>query len=141
MLAPTGLVRVTLDPIQVQAVADPATLATMYGPGTEGLEWDDECHMVYSADGGDVTPGDHPNGDRIVPDDDGTLLITDPEERVVRQRIPSIRIPHDGSWLYAGFSHDYRWLIAGEPAGVQVFRHVPAVEPGAAPDGGGVRPS
>ena len=41
-----------------------------------------------------------------------------------RQRIASIRIPDDGSWMYAGFSDDFKWLVAGEPNGVQVFRRV-----------------
>jgi hypothetical protein len=129
VLTPGGLVRVTLAPVVgVRPVADAATLAAAYGP--RGLAWDGGVHFVYDADGGDVTPCDHPNGDRIVPDRDGTLLITDPSERVVRQRIPSIRLPAGDGWLYAGFSHDYRWLVAGEPAGVQVFRPVGLRDPG-----------
>ena len=92
VLTPGGLVRVTLAPVVgVRPVADAATLAAAYGP--RGLAWDGGVHFVYDADGGDVTPCDHPNGDRIVPDRDGTLLITDPAERVVRQRIASIRQP------------------------------------------------
>jgi hypothetical protein len=77
---------------------------------------------VYDADGGDIPLSDHPSGDRIVPDTDGSLMITDPDEREVRQRIKSICIPTDGSWMYAGFSEDYKWLVAGEPSGVQVFQ-------------------
>ena len=107
VLTPGGLVRVTLAPVVgVRPVADAVTLAAAYGP--RGLAWDGGVHFVYDADGGDVTPCDHPNGDRIVPDRDGTLLITDPSERVVRQRIPSIRLP----------------------AGVQVFRPVSLRDPG-----------
>jgi hypothetical protein len=128
VLTPGGLVRVALAPaVGVRVVADAATLADAYGP--RGLAWDGQVHLVYDADGGDVTPCDHPNGDRIVSDRDGTLLITDPSEREVRQRIESIRLPASDSWLYAGFSHDYRWLVAGEPGGLQVFRYVGPAEP------------
>jgi len=133
VLTPDGLVRVTLTPaVDVRRVADAATLADAYGPG--GLVWDSQVHLVYDADGGDITACDHPNGDRIVPDLDGTLLIMDTSEREVRQRIESIRLPTGDSWLYAGFSHDYRWLVAGEPGGLQVFRYVRAAEPLVAPD-------
>ncbi len=125
VLTPGGLVRVALTPaVDVRTVADAATLAEAYGP--HGLEWDGRRHCVYDADGGDITLGDHPNGDRIVMADDGTLLITDPTEQHVRQRIESIRWPGDDSWLFAGFSHDYRWLVACDPDRLQVFRHVPA---------------
>ena len=127
-LTPDGLVRVALDPVEVHLVADADTLAAVYDPCGGILLWEDERHLVYDGDGGDITLRDHPCGDRIVPDADGTLLVTDPDEREVRQRITSIRIPTDGSWLYAGFSDDYKWLVAGEPSGVQVFRRVPAAE-------------
>ena len=120
-ITPAGLVRVGLNPVEVRTVADPDTLAALYDPTTEKLPWDGERHLVYDADGGDITLCDHPNGDRIVMDQDGTLLIMDSQEREVRQRIESIRLPPDGSWIFAGFSQDYRWLIAGEPAGIQVF--------------------
>jgi hypothetical protein len=137
VLTPTGLVRVALSPaVDVRAVADATTLAEAYGP--RGLTWDGGVHLVYDADGGDITLYDHPSGDRIVPDRDGTLLITDPTEREVRQRIESIRLPADDSWLYAGFSHDYRWLVACDPGRLQVFRQAHTAEPSAAPDCGGI---
>jgi hypothetical protein len=136
VLTPGGLVRVALTPaVDVRAVADAAALAEAYGP--RGLEWDGGMHLVYDADGGDITPCDHPNGDRIVPDRDGTLLITDPAEREVWQRIASIRLPAGDSWMFAGFSHAYRWLVACGPDGLQVFRRVPGAEPSAAADRGG----
>jgi hypothetical protein len=122
VVTPAGLVRVSLNPVEVRTVADAATLAALYDPHSEKLPWDGKQHLVYDGEGGDITLCDHPNGDRIVPDKDGTLLIMDPDEREVRQRIASIRLPTDGSWMFAGFSQDYRWLVAGEPAGVQVFR-------------------
>ncbi|HKA07508.1 MAG TPA: hypothetical protein VKD71_09640 [Gemmataceae bacterium] len=130
VLTPGGLVRVALAPaVDVRPVADTAALTEAYGP--RGLAWDGQVHLVYDADGGDITPCDHPNGDRIVPACDGTLLITDPSEREVQQRIASIRLPAGNSWLFAGFSHDYRWLVAGEPGGLQVFRYVGAESVGA----------
>lgn len=124
VLSPVGLVRVALSPVEVQIVADAAMLAELYGPQSEQLYWNGEQHLVYDADGGDITLCDHPDGDRIVPDPrDGTMLIMDPDEREIRQRIDSIRLPAVDSWVFAGFSHDFRWLIAGGPEGVQVFRH------------------
>lgn len=131
VLTPGRLIQVSLMPaVEVRMVADLATLVAAFGP--QGLAWAGRVHLVYDADGGDITLCDHPNGDRIVPDRDGTLLITDPNEREVRQRIDSIRLPAENSWLYAGFSHDYRWLVAGEPGGIQVFRYVDVVVPGIA---------
>jgi hypothetical protein len=133
VLSPSGLVRVALTPVvDVRRVADAATLAEAYGP--RGLAWDGALHLVYDADGGDITACDLPDGDRIVMDRDGTLLITDPAERELRQRIESIRLPADDSWMFAGFSHGYRWLVAGEPSGIQVFRKVPDCGPGVAAD-------
>lgn len=122
VLTPAGLVCLSLDPVGVRLVADAKELARLYGPGAERLVWDGESYLVYDADGGDITLCDHPSGDRIVPAADGVLTITDPHEREVRQRIESIRLPEGDSWLFAGFSADYRWLLAGEPRGVQVFR-------------------
>jgi hypothetical protein len=119
---PSGLVRVSLNPVEVRTVANADELTALYDSSSQMLLWDGERHLIYDADGGDVTLCDHPNGDTFVPARDGTLLIMDPDEREVRQRIASIRLPRKGSWQYAGFSADYRWLIAGEPAGVQVFR-------------------
>jgi hypothetical protein len=138
VLTPGGLVRVALDPVEVRLVADADALAALYDPRSEFLPWEGERHLVYDADGGDITLCDHPSGDRIVPDADGILLITDPDEREVRQRIASVRIPAEGSWMYAGFSADFKWLVAGEPSGVQVFRRVTHAEPSAAADGGGM---
>jgi hypothetical protein len=124
VLTATGRVRLALTPlVEVRTVADAATLAEACGP--RGLTWEGELHLVYDADGGDITACDHPNGDRIVMDRDGTLMITDPSEREVRQRIDSIRLPAGNSWMYAGFSHDHRWLVACDPSGLQVFRLVP----------------
>ena len=120
-----GLVRVALSPVEVRAVADVDALAAMYDTPSGWLTWDGERHLVYGPDGGDITACDHPNGDRLVMDDDGTLLITDPNEREVRQRLASVRRPVAGSWMFAGFSDDYRWLVAGGPGGVSVFRHAP----------------
>ncbi len=137
VLVPGGLVRVTLDPVAVRRMADADAVAMLDGSHAGWLVGDGERHLVYDADGGDITLCDHPSGDRIVPDEDGTLLITDPDERAVRQRIPSVRLPADGSWLWAGFSDDGRWLVAGEPGGVQVFRRTPDAEPGAAADSRG----
>jgi hypothetical protein len=125
VLTPGGLVHVALSPVEVRAVADVDSLAAMYDPQSGWLTWDDERHLVYGPDGGDITACDHPNGDRLVIGDDDTLLITDPEEREVQQRIGSVRRPVAGSWMFAGFSDDYRWLVAGEPGGLSVFRHVP----------------
>jgi hypothetical protein len=125
VLTPGGLVRVALSPIQVRPVADVDSLAAMYDTQSGWLTWDGERHLVYGPDGGDTTACDHPNGDRLVMDDDGALLITDPDEREVRQRIASVRRPVAGSWMFAGFSDDYCWLVAGEPGGVSVFRHAP----------------
>ncbi len=122
VITTAGLIRVGLNPVEARIVADAATLAAVYDPRVEKLPWDGEKHLVYDADGGDITLCDHPNGDRILPDKDGTLLIMDPNEREVRQRIESVRLPADGSWMFAGFSQDFRWLLAGEPAGIQVFR-------------------
>jgi len=135
VLTTRGLVRVALTPVvDVRTVADTSTLAEAYGP--RGLTWDGERHLVYDADGGDITECDHPNGDRIVMDpEDTSLMITDPTEREVRQRIKSIRLPADGSWMWAGFSHDHRWLVACDPSRLQVFRHVPDAE-SVAPTGG-----
>src|SRR5262245_6694943 len=94
VLTPTGLVRVAPTPVvDVRTVADGATLAEAYG--RRGLTWDGQLHLVYDADGGDITECDHPNGDRIVMDQDGTLMITDPTEQEVRQRIRSICLPAD----------------------------------------------
>jgi hypothetical protein len=127
VLTSRGLVQVALTPaVDVRTVADTARLAELYGP--RGLTWDGEQHLVYDADGGDITLCDHPNGDRIVMDTDGTMMITDPTEREVRQRIESIRLTPDHTWMYAGFSHDFRWLVACDPSGPQVFRHVPDEE-------------
>jgi hypothetical protein len=127
VLTSSGLVRVALTPaVDVRTVADAATLAKCYGP--RGLTWDREQHLVYDADGGDITLCDHPNGDRIVMDTDGTMMITDPTEREVRQRIESIRLTPDHTWIYAGFSHDFRWLVACDASGLQVLRQVPDAE-------------
>jgi hypothetical protein len=129
---PSGLVRVALYPIDVRTVANAEELAALYDSQSQGLRWDGEYHLLYDANGGDITLCDHPNGERIVMDRDGTLLITDPDERVIRQRIASIRLPGKGSWMFAGFSENYRWLIAGAPGGVQVYRHEPDTAPEAA---------
>ncbi len=134
VLTPGGLVRVALDPVEVRVVADADALAALYSPQSERLPWDGERHLVYDADGGDITQCDHPSGDRMVMDHDGMLLIMDPDERELRQRIESVRLPDDGSWMFAGFSDDFRWLVVGEPAGVQVFRRVPDAKPGATAD-------
>lgn len=135
VLTPGGLVRVALGPApDVRRVAGPSELAEAYGPWAERLTWDGESHLVYDADGGDITLCDHPNGDRIVMDHDGTLLIMDPRERELRQRVESIRLTDETPWLFAGFSEDYRWLVACEPDGLQVFRHVPDTEPAAGTD-------
>jgi hypothetical protein len=128
---PSGLVRVALSPVDVRTVASADQLTALYDSNSQRLLWDGERHLIYDADGGDITLCDHTNGDRIVMDRDGTLLIMDPDEREVRQRIASIRLPKKGSWMFAGFSDNYRWLIAGEPAGVQVFRQ--AAETNTAP--------
>jgi hypothetical protein len=131
VLTPGGLVRVGLSPVDVRLVADAEALDAAYGPHSGPLTWEGERHLVYDAGGGDITRCDHPNGDRLVVDPrDGALLITDPDEREVRQRIESIRLPTSGSWMFAGFSEDYRWLVAGDPGGMQVFRLTPKVEPG-----------
>jgi hypothetical protein len=138
VLTPGGLVRVALTPaVDVRTVADAATLAEAYGP--RGLAWEGGLYLVYDADGGDITLCDHPNGDRIVMDQDGTLLLTDPTEQEVRQRIESIRLPAGDSWIFAGFSHDYRWLVACDPGRLQVFRQVPTAEPDAAAERVGTR--
>ena len=125
ILMPDGLVRVTLDPLQVQRLAPAETLTVLAEEQTGWLVWQGELRMIYGPDGGDITLCDHPCGDRMVPDVDGTLLITDPDEREVRQRIESVRLPTVSSWLWAGFSEDGRWLVAGEPDGMQVFGRVP----------------
>jgi hypothetical protein len=62
----------------------------------------------------------------MMPDADGTLLITGPDEREVRQGITSARLPVDGAWMFAGFSDDYRWLVAGEP---RVIKRRPKAHP------------
>lgn len=93
-------------------------------------------------DAADTTACDRANGDRLVIGDDGTLLITDRREREVRQpvasvRLPPVHAPAASPWMFAGFLYDYRWLIAGAPGGVQVFRHTPDAGRAVAPDGGG----
>ncbi len=127
MLTPDGLVRVALCPVEVRVVADVDALAASYDTESGWLTWDDERHLIYGPDGGDITACDHPNRDRLVMDRDGALSITGPEEREVRQRIDSVRLPAGGSWMFAGFSDHYRWLVAGEPRGVSVFRHASAM--------------
>ncbi len=122
---PDELVRVKLDPLQVQRLAPAETLTALADEKTGWLVWQGERHMIYGPDGGDITLCDHPCGDRIVADADGVLLITDPNEREIRQRIESIRLSAASSWLWAGFSEDGRWLVAGEPSGLQVFGHIP----------------
>ncbi len=139
VLTPDGLLRVSLNPVEIRLVADANTLASLYDPRSELLPWEGERHLIYDANGGDIALCDHPSGDRIVPDADGTMLITDQDETELRQRIDSVCIPDDGSWMYAGFSDDFKWLVAGEPAGVQVFRHVWDGEPKVAPDCGGIK--
>jgi len=130
VLTPGELVRVALDPVEARRVTDADAAAALDKSHGGSLVWEGERHLVFDADGGDITCCDHPTGDRIVPDADGTLLITDPDERTVRQRLPSIRLPTAESWQWAGFSDDGRWLVAGEPGGVQVFRRVSDAEPG-----------
>jgi hypothetical protein len=126
---PDGLVRVSLDPVEVRQEGG-SEAAVIDG----WVVWDGGRHLIHDANGGDITLGNHPSGDRIVSDVDGTLLITDPDEQEVRQRIVGVRIPADRSWMYAGFSSDGRWLVAGEPAGVQAFRRAPDAAPGHAAD-------
>jgi hypothetical protein len=125
VLTPGGLVRVALSPVEVRGVADADALAALFDASSGWLTWDGERHLVHGDDWGDITVCDHPNGDRLVIDDDGSLLIMDPDEREVRQRIASVRVPVDGSWMFAGFSDDGRWLVAGAPGGVSVFRRAP----------------
>lgn len=125
VLTPNGLIRVALDPVEACHVADANRLAELFDPETQMLTWEGEQHPVFNDEGGEIPLLDHPNGDRIEAAEDGTMLITDPDGREVRQRIPSVRIPDDGAWMYAGFSDDYEWLIAGESRGIQVFRILP----------------
>jgi hypothetical protein len=124
VIASSGLVRVRLDPVSIEPLVDAQTLYATYDPLKDLLRWEGEEHFVYDADGGDITLCDHLNGDRIVMDSDGVLLIMDPHEREIRQRIDSIRLPDD-SWMFAGFSQDSRWLVACDPAALQVFGYVP----------------
>ena len=121
-LVPGGLVRIGLDPVDVHLVAGRSRPRGRVPPGGARAHLGGRRHLVYDADGGNVTLCDHPNGDRITLDADGTLVLTNPTERVVRQRLESVRLPDDGSWMYAGFSEDFRWLVAGGAAGLQVFR-------------------
>jgi len=55
VITTAGLIRVGLNPVEARTVADPATLAALYDPRVEKLPWDGQKHLVYDADGGDIT--------------------------------------------------------------------------------------
>jgi hypothetical protein len=113
VLAPHAQVNLLLPPDELQQLFDPATEAE--------LQWNGRRYDVNGPNGPAPTLLDLPCGDHITGDSQaGRLLITDPEEREIRQEI--LFGPPAGGWIVAGFSEDGKYLIIGDGEKVWAFR-------------------
>src|SRR5437016_3312834 len=118
-----GFLEIFLAPqVQVNLLLPPDELRQLFDPDTEAeFQWNGRRYDVDGPNGPAPTLLDLPCGDRITGEPHvGRLLITDPEEREIRQEISFG--PPAGGWVVAGFSEDGKYLVIGDAEKVWLFR-------------------
>jgi hypothetical protein len=135
-----GLVELSLSlTVSARTVASVEVLRRVFDPDRDTwLIWEGREYFVQSryVGGGKIC---HPNGDRIILDENDELAVSDINGKVIRQVLGPVRLfdgDDDSLWSVTDFTDDDQHIVSFDADELRVYRLTPDAEPGAAADGG-----